>query len=423
MKQVAALEISNRCYKLVIGYVLDNKINIIYKTKKPLSVPFKDGDIFDIGSLSDDLSKINAFEIDGDSHKLKVKINEVALILPSYGLEVYKCQKTTNTVSNVSKIDKIDISNALALVKKEKLPNPNNVLVDIVPNKFIIDGNREYIIPPLNEISQTITIDTNVYTLPSKMISDMKHACEKSGIRIKREVIAPIGVAQLLAGLKFKYQTYVLVDISSKTTTLSFVGKNTVYSSNFFSLGIADLTDKYITDFSITREKADELRNLYGFDQRKLDYNPPIIESMNSNGQIKKYTKEDLNNSTSAFLKTWISWFSGSFKSLLEQYPTLMTNIPLVLLGEGTKLNGLKEYMLKTFNSNPLEIISLPIVGCRDNEYANCLSAIYVSYSYRGALEDDNKLHVSELNRITDSNNTKEKVKESDKYSELHDEL
>ena len=173
-------------YKLVVGYVLENKVDILYKTKRPLSVPFKDGDIFDIGSLSDDLSKLNIVESVENDHKLKINVNEITLVLPPYGLQVYNSIKSTNTVSNISKIDKIDISNALALVKKEKLPNLNDELIDIIPNKFITDNNITYTKPPLNESSQTVTIDADVFTLPKKMVSDMKNACNSRKICCKK---------------------------------------------------------------------------------------------------------------------------------------------------------------------------------------------------------------------------------------------
>ena len=81
----------------------------------------------------------------------------------------------------------------------------------------------------------------------------------------------------------------------------------------------------------------------------------------------------------------------------------------------------LKEYVLKMYNSNPLEILTIPTVGCRSSEFIGCLGAIYLSSTYRGALEDESKNHVAELNRIGDSNSSKDKAKE--KYDELRDEL
>lgn len=426
VKQIAALEISNRYYKLVVGYTLDNKVDILYKTKRPLSVPFKDGDIFDLGSLSDDLTKIKTIEASTKNVRTSINVNEIVLILPPYGLQVYNSRKTTNTVSQVSKIDRIDITNALSLIKKEKLPNINDELVDIIPNRFIIDNDETYLVPPLNKISTTITIDANVYTLPKKMVEDIKKACDNAQLKVKREVIAPVGVSCLLKGTNFKHPTYVLVDFSDKTTSLSLIGKGVVFASNFFSLGFDDLINKVANEFHIDKVKAEELVYTYGLDNRQSSYNPPIAIGKDSLGADRKYTKEDLLKVCLEFLKTWIDYFNGSLKNLLfnnTDEPDLINKIVLSLIGEGSKLNGLKEYLLKVFPSNPIEFVSIPTICCRDPEFVNCLGAIFLASAYRGALEDENKQQVTSLNRVNDGEEPSKASFKRDKYDELKDEL
>ena len=421
-KTVAALQISNSYYELVIGYVLDEKVDILYKVRNPLSVSYKDGDIYDFGSLSDDLSKINNIEANISGHKLRINVNEIVLVLPSYGLEVYHTSKTTNTVSNISKIARIDISNALALVKKEKLPNINNVLVDIVPNYFKLDNGKEFIVPPINETSLNITLDANVYTLPGKMVKELKAVCEKAGLKVVREVISPIGVSNLLQGLRYKQDTYLIVDFGNKTTTLSFIGKNTLYSSNFFSIGIDDLVERYMEEMQISKEKAIEIKNTYGFDVRKTEYSPAIVSNVGLDGVKRNFTKDDISYITLNYLKQWLGMFKGSFDNLMYNYQKLKNTITLVFIGEGSRLNGLKDYVLKNYNSNPLEILTLPTVGCREGEFVSCLGAIYTASSYRGALEDEVKNQVSELNREPDvGRDRSDKARE--KYTELRDEL
>lgn len=426
VKQIAALEISNRYYKLVVGYTLDNKVDILYKVKKPLSVPFKDGDIFDIGSLSADLAKIKNIEKSTKNVKMSIGVNEVVLILPPYGLQVFQSVKSTNTVSQVSKIDRIDINNALSLIKKEKLPSVNDDLIDIIPNTFIIDGDKTFLTPPLNEISTTITIDANVYTLPKKMVSDIYKACENSQIKVKRSVVAPIGVSYLLTGSKFKTRTYVLIDFSDKTTSLSFVGDGVVFASNFFSLGFDDLVLKVANEFNIDKKKAEDLVNLYGLDNRQTSYNPAIAIGKDSLGAERKFTKDDLLKVILEFLKTWVDYFNGSLKNLVLNFtrkPDLVEKITLAFMGEGSKLNGLKEYLLKILPSNPIEFLTIPTVCCREPEFINCLGAIYMASSYRGALEDENKIQVTQINRVDDKASSQRSSLRREKYDELKDEL
>ena len=401
-------------------------MDILYKVKRPLSVPFKDGDIFDIGSLSDDLTKIKNIEATTKNVKMNINVNEVVLVLPPYGLQVYQSIKSTNTVSVVSKIDRIDINNALSLIKKEKLPNINDELIDIIPNRFIVDNNEEYLVPPLNEVSQTITIDANVYTLPKKMVQDLMKACSNAQIRVKREVISPIGVSYLLNESKFKTKTYVLVDFSDKTTSLSFVGDNVVFASNFFSLGFDDLVNKVANEFHIEKIKAEELINIYGLDNRQTSYNPPIAFGKDSLGIDKKFTKEDLLKVILEFLKTWVDYFNGSLRNLLANFSLKndsVSKIVLAFIGEGTKLNGLKEYILKVLPTNPVEFISIPTICCREAEYINCLGAIFMASSYRGTLEDENKQQVRQINRVDDNLNSVRSTPKKDRYDELKDEL
>jgi len=422
-KQIAALEISNRTIKLVIGYVLDNKVNVLHKIKKPLSVSFKDGDIFDIGSLSDDLSKIQVCESNIKNTKLKFNINEVSLVLPSYGLQVYRSVKSTNTISNISKIDKIDISNALALVRKEKIPSPNDVLVDIIPTLFALDDGKTYTIPPLGKISSNVSIDANVYTLPRKMIADMKRACENAGMRPTREIISSIGVASYLKNMNYQHQTYVLVDFGEKTTTLSFVGKNTLYSSNFFSLGIEDLVEQIAQKLNIARDKAEEYKNLFGLDQRKTSYNPVLARTSDEDGTVHKYTKEDIYQITSDFLETWMDYFLGSHNNLMDnqRIGEERRSIPLVFIGEGAKLNGLESYLSKMLPSTPISFVYLDSIGADESEFINCLGAIYVSSQYRGALEDENKNFINIVTREKDR--SRETSLRHERYDETKDEL
>jgi hypothetical protein len=110
-KEYAVLELGNKSCKLMVGYMLDDKVDVLYRGTFKLSVPLKDGDVFDMGSLINDLSKLK--KVQDKEHFLTLNISEVVLIYPPIGIEVYEASRATNTISNVSKVDKIDIVNAL----------------------------------------------------------------------------------------------------------------------------------------------------------------------------------------------------------------------------------------------------------------------------------------------------------------------
>ena len=175
-------------------------------------------------------------------------------------------------------------------------------------------------------------------------------------------------------------------------------------------------------EMQISKEKAIEIKNTYGFDVRKTEYSPAIVSNVGLDGVKRNFTKDDISYITLNYLKQWLGMFKGSFDNLMYNYQKLKNTITLVFIGEGSRLNGLKDYVLKNYNSNPLEILTLPTVGCREGEFVSCLGAIYTASSYRGALEDEVKNQVSELNREPDvGRDRSDKARE--KYTELRDEL
>ena len=407
-KDIAALEIRSKSLNLVVGNALDNKVNVVSRIVRPLSVPLQNGMVIDSVSLSNDIK--NILKIEDKIHNLQININEVSLVLPAFGLEVYNSQKSTNTISNTSKVDRIDISNALSLVRKEKIPNPNNFIADIIPNYFVIDGDKNFTEPPLGETSSSLSIDANIYTLPIGIVSELTKAVENAGVDIRRSIIAPIGASQLFSAYNFNYSTYILVDCGRKNTTLSFVGNNTVYSSVYFTFGVDDLVDRVVNVFNILRSDAEQLVNLYGYDERKSTLNP-AIGHYKYNGESKPIFMEDLNKIVAGYFKDWLDYFKVSYADLMKPYNDIANDKKIVFIGEATKTNHFKKY-INNFYGDRAEFPIIPSIGIQDSEFINCAGAILISSIYRGTLEDD--IH-GKINEVT-----REEEKE---YKETKDEL
>lgn len=399
-KEVAVIEIKDKHFRLIIGYLYDEKIDILYEKRYVLTNENNDGDIFDVNSLANDLKVITS--ISDQKQRLKINITEVVLVLPSFGLEVYNTQKSTNTISNDGRIDKIDIANALSLVKKEKIPNQNNVITDIIPNVFITDDSRNFSEPPLGEISTNILIDANVYTLPNNLVSKLKEAITNAGLKIKRTVISPIGVDCLLKAKKFKFDTYILVEYDQTNTVLSFIGKHTLFQSNFFKIGGEHITYDIATHFSIPFEKAEEIKQTYGLDLRDTLFNTPILEVLGPDGFKRKYTKDDLNSVITNSFKSWQGYFSNSLNTLLKDYEELIEKIPLVFIGDSSLVNGFKNFLHKNYPNNPVEFINYNAVGAEKPSNINCLGAIQYVSVYQGTLEEEVKVKIADIQRTNE---------------------
>ncbi len=409
-KEIAALEIRSKTITLVLGNVQDNKVNITNCVVRPLSVALKDGEVLDSSSLTNDIK--NMMVIEDREHNVKINVNEVALVLPPYGLEVFNSQKRTTVVSPTSKIEKIDITNDIMMLKKEKIPSPNVSIIDIIPNYFLIDGDKKFTEPPIGESSTQILVDANIYSLNTNLVQDLMDAVARAGIQIRRNVIAPIAASQLFANYKYSIVTYVLVDSGRKTTSLSFIGNNVVYSSRFFSLGFDVLVDRVAESFNLLKADAEELVNLYGYDDRKSTLNPPICTSTFEGKEVKFY-QDDLNAIVVKYFQDFITEFNDTLADITAEYRDILNSLNLVFIGENFKINGFKNYLNKFITNFTCNFPVLPNVGIQDSSLVNCAGAILLSSVYKGTLEDDIKGRINEITR----------EKQHDVYSETKDEL
>ncbi len=394
---VATIEIKNTSFKLLIGYLYDNKINVLYNRTYPLRVSNKDGDIFDLTSLSEDLKQIKVIE--DPKKRLKVTINDLVLILPPFGLNVFSDTKTTNTIAQNGMIDKIDIANALSMVKKVRIEEPNDEIVDIIPNVFGVDGNRTFKEPPLGYISSSLLVKAHIFTLPSKLVKNFKKAVLDAGFSIKRTVIAPLGVNSLLELNKAVGDKYVLVDYNKDNTVISFFGNGKLYASKYFDVGGEDITKDIANSFEISMDKAEEIKCIYGLDLRETEFNAPILSVLGDDGLPRKHNVKELNKIVNESLDKRNTFFSNCLSTLLAEYGDLKNTIPLVFIGNGTLLNGFKDYVKKYYTSNKITFYTNDSIGALEPGDINMLGAIAFSSIYKGSLEDEAKIDIASVNR------------------------
>ena len=129
-KYITSIEISNTQIRLAVGYVQDNKVNLIHVAERPITGLISHGEIVDFQTLSSILSSMREFK--DETTKEKITITEATVVLPSFGLNVYQSSKTTNVVSPYSLIATIDIENVVSIVQKEaKIDEKNNEVLQL----------------------------------------------------------------------------------------------------------------------------------------------------------------------------------------------------------------------------------------------------------------------------------------------------
>ena len=96
-KPVAAIELCSKSVKIVIGYVLDGKVHVLYTLTKEVGPLIDRGNIVDPTALKGALESIAL--IDDPSVKLKINVSDALLAIPPYGVEVYQTKPVVTIIS------------------------------------------------------------------------------------------------------------------------------------------------------------------------------------------------------------------------------------------------------------------------------------------------------------------------------------
>lgn len=384
-KTVAAIEFGSKKLKLVVGYELDGKVYVLYALTKSYGHIVEAGSITDQAKLAQSINEVRQFS--DPSAKLKVSISEALLSLPPFGLEIFDTKQVTTVISDEYKIGSIDIKNIYSLIKNGALPLENQ-LIDVAPQRYILDQGRSFLRPPLNETSNTLTVFAKVHTLPKRIGGEYKAAMTAGGLNIKRSVVAPFAACELLSTYEDVPSDYLLVDIGSNITTVSLVGEKELYGSRFFEWGGDRITERIIESFNINEIDAEKYKIMYGIDKREMNFKAPICVTDDGEGNEIKHYADELNSIIKGELDIFLKQLNSAIDDLLKPYDSRSKQLPMILVGGGSQLNGLVEYIEPKVQSDTVKAIVPRSLGARNPTFTNCLGMIIANSKYPNVYEE-----------------------------------
>ena len=394
-KPVAAVEFGSKKMKLVVGYELDGQVYVIYSLVRPYGHIIENGDIIDPTRIIQSMKEIRNFS--DPSAQLKLNIGEVLLALPPFGLKIFTCQTMTTVVGEDGLIAATDIRNVHSQIRNNPLPNGNS-LIDIVPVFYELNQGRRFVNPPIGEASTLIKIAAMVHTLPTRIPQSYDAVVVPAGINVKRNIVAPLGSTLLLASYPDMPANYILVDIGATTTTISLVGEKRLYGSTYFEWGGDKITDRIVEQFNISEADAEKYKITYGIDNREMNFKAPVCKSTDEDGnEIKHYTDE-LNEIIKTELSSFVKDLNFGIEELLKEYDLQSRNWPMILIGGGAQLNGLKEFIEPKVQSDSIQIVTPRNLGARDATFTNVLGLI-LAHQYNPSVYDENHPRVGQVTR------------------------
>ena len=383
---ISAIEISDTEVRLAVGYVTENKVNLIHVATRPIIGLVSHGEIVDFPTLVSIIASMKEFK--DETTKEKITINEVTLVLPSLGLNVFQSSKTTNVVSPYANIATIDIENVISLVQKEAIPGGSEI-VDIIPDSFILEKGRSFINPPVGEKSNNITVKAKIHTLPARIVNDYKRVLESARIKVRRMCVNSYAICELAKHNDEIPPSFILVDMGADLTNVTLIGNSAPFETQSFVSGASNLIDQVGEKFGLAYSDALDLLAKYGLDERPLSYKP-VIATTFVNGMETQHDPDSLNIIIKKFFnEEYFIKFDNAFDTLMKGYNDNVRNLPIVFAGGLTKMFGFDNLIKEKFVSNAsIHYLEPECIGARDTSYSAIIGAIFASSKYKGTLSD-----------------------------------
>ena len=395
-KPIAAIELGSKKLKLVVGYEIDGQIYVLYTLTKPYGNCIEGGNFVDANKVATTIGSIREFT--DPSAKLRLNISDVLLCLPPYSLGIYQTRQVTTVVTEDSKISNLDIKNIYALIRNSAYPLNDKALVDVVPESFTLDQGRIFARPPMGESSSTLTVSAKVQTLPSVLVDNYQSVLMSGGMVSRRNVVSSLAATELINSYPNMPHSYILVDIGSNTTTVSFVGNGALYGSTYFNWGGDNITEKIIERFNINEADAEKYKIMYGIDYSEMNFKAPICTTEDGNGQEVHHYNDELNEIIKGELEIFVEQLKEAIDQVVASHDKSYRSFPMLLIGGGAELNGLVQYITPKVLSETVQVVRPKTLGARNATFFNCLGAILTHSRYPN-LNDESHPRVGVLTR------------------------
>ena len=255
---IVGIDVGSSKVSTVVGEVNNfNQIEIICSTNCKCSGIQK-------GKIVDEVEIIEAIQ------KTIKEAEEIANFkINSAYTTIYEKYITTVQNSNERKIkDKYtdisikDIATSIIQVREIEIPD-DKVLIDIVPDKFILDTG-DVTDDPVGKISNRFTLTAQVILADKDYVKKFATLFKKAGIEIDGIVPTALAERNLVLDSNELNDDVLLLDIGAGNTEIGvFNGSSFVYS-NTINLGGDNITKDIAYVLNISLEEADKLKRQYG---------------------------------------------------------------------------------------------------------------------------------------------------------------
>lgn len=362
---VASIDIGSKSIKILLSEVVNGKINVL-DTKVLESKAVKAGKIID----QLEVSKIIREGISEITKTLRVHIKKAILVLPSANAKILTSSSKIKVSNEFNMITKQDIEYVNEIAKKP-LEQADVAIVSSFPYKFTTQDGQTFDKAPLGYQSETISVELLAYGIPKETYTDYVSAVNLAGIEVIETQISALAFATEAITEFEKEKQAVLLEIGHTTTTISAFNNSVLVATKTLAMGGKQITDDIEQVFGLETKKANKFKESYG-EIGSTSKQP--IHSGKFNGKPHLFTIEMLGQ----VMEARVMDILDEVKAFIKE-KGLSTDIPLVIAGGGSDIEGIKELATRE-----LKVIARRYrpdsVGARLSTMTGVLGSTYAHY-------------------------------------------
>ena len=261
---IVGIDIGTSKVSTFVGEVNNfNQIEIICSTSSKCKAIQK-GKIVDEEALSQAIAK-TIREVEDISN---FQVNSAYTTIPGKYITIVQNSIVKDAKDKLAGISVKDVASAIIQVRDIEIPE-DKVLIDIVPDKFILDDGKA-VEDPVGKFSSNFTLTAKIILAEKDYIRQLTADNKKAGIEI--DGVVPIALAErnLVLDTNELSDNVMILDIGAGNTEIGIFNGSTFVYTNTISLGGDNITSDIAYVLDISKEEADKLKRQYGLALRSF---------------------------------------------------------------------------------------------------------------------------------------------------------
>ena len=255
---IVGMDIGTSKVSVVIGEVNNfNQIEIICNCSRKCS-GIKKSKIIN----EDEVAKSIANVINEAETETGFKINSSYITIPGKYVTGVQNSVTKDVKDKYAGISSKDVQLAIMQVKDIEIPE-NESLIDVVPDRFILD-NGKITEDPIGNLSSSFTLKAEIILAEKDYIKKLVSIFKKVGLDINGLVPVTLAERNLILDVNELNDNVMVLDIGAGNTEIGvFEGSSYVYT-NTIPLGGDNISNDIALVLNISEEEAEKLKRQYG---------------------------------------------------------------------------------------------------------------------------------------------------------------